>query len=129
MIWAWLTSKLAGPIATGVAFLLALALTYVWVADAARIHIIQGALDQATADLGNSRESVAKLKGGLSECNAGIDRLKDAGAEATAKANAALIEAEKLSGNLRISAADVLKAKPSGDKCLSADALILGHLK
>jgi hypothetical protein len=129
MIWAWLTSKLAGPIAVGAALVLGLTLTYVWVADAARIHVIQTALDQATADLGTSRENISKLQGGLGECNAGIERLKDAGLEATARANAALAEAERISGNLRTSAADVLKAKPSGDLCTSADALILGHLK
>lgn len=121
--------KILAYIGGGAALALALTLTYVWVADAARLSVVQHALDQTTADLGASRENAAKLQGGLGECNAGIDRLKLAGLEATQKANAALAEAEKISGNLRTSAADVLKAKPSGDKCLSADALILGHLK
>ena len=55
MIVGWLTSKLAGPVAIVAALILALGLTYVWVADAARIRIIQSALNQATADLGASR--------------------------------------------------------------------------
>lgn len=120
-----ITSKLAGPIATGLAAILAVTLLVVWLTDKARIADVSHDRDKAVAALAVSQESVSSLKAGVTTCNAAVAQMKTESDAATAKANDAIKQAAALSARYSAHASSVLKATPGSDKCLSARQLII----
>jgi hypothetical protein len=121
--------KILAYIGGAVSAALAVALLVTWLVDHARISDLTTQRDKAQKALSTEQENSSALKGGLATLSANIASWKAEGDKATATANAALAAAQAANNKLLKSAADILKAKPTGDLCKSADTLILGNIQ
>ena len=126
-----LTSKLAGPIAAGVAVLLAIAL----VASSFHSHRQKVQIASLTAernaaqrDLGTCRANTTTLQSALTSQNAAVAAMVKAGDTSTAAANLALAQAHNATLTAEQRAGAILAAKPGPSGCTAALALIKGHL-
>lgn len=131
-----ITSKLAGPIASGVAVLLAIALLAVSVKAAVTEKTLRDNLDQVTdqrdaalRDFGTCRGNTDRLQAAVDRQNSALNALKTESDRKTAEAEKAASAARAASAKAASSAKAILAAKPGADMCASADALILGSLK
>lgn len=123
-----LTSRLVGPIAAGVAVLLALAL----VLNVVQLRGVRGDLKVALADAKAARADFATCKANtraltssLDTQNRAVDALKAESEVRVAASAKATSQARAVAESYRRSAADILKAKPaSADRCEAAKLLI-----
>jgi hypothetical protein len=95
-------------------------------------HLVQGALDardaaRRQADACNA--AGAALNDALVRQNARIEALGKASAAAQARARTALSQARTQNAKAAAAQARILAARPGGDLCQSADALILESVK
>jgi len=135
-ILAWLTSKLAGPILGACSGLLLVALFALWIASQTTEASLRSELKTAQAqaaaaahDLATCQTNQTTLTQSLNTQNASLTALKAQGDAVTASADKAVQAATSASSAARAAAANLLTAKPGGDLCASADALILETLK
>lgn len=136
MIVAWLTSKLAGPIATAAAVVLALLLTVqtVKLAEARKsMDGLASALARAATDLSTCRSNRAGLEASLTAQNAAVEAARQAGEQMRARSAKAVSEAQNATAAAERRAAAIMARKPVGaDACqraLEADDLILGAIR
>jgi len=131
---AWITSRIAGPIAGGLALILAIALTVVMVSKNATIGELREQLattarerDNAKADLVQCRANRITLEDATARQNAAVDAAKVAGdARAAALAKVAdQAKATAAAANARASA--ILNRK--GSTCDDANGLIMGEVR
>ena len=136
MSWiiARLTSKLAGPIASGLCLILALARAWVIVSKNGALDEVRGQIrtvtterDNAKADLNQCRANRLTLEEATQRQNAAVDAAKAAGdARAAALTKAAdQAKATAQAANARVAA--ILNR--AGSTCADADALILENVK
>jgi hypothetical protein len=132
-MWALLTSRLAGPIATGAAALLAIALAVVWISDARTISSLRtekAALDERINDpdtgyvvtLERARANAGQYKRASDSCNTQVQALE---AETARKAAAAQAEIDKgrrdlVAANRRAAQLLVSTRLPGEDECTAA---------
>lgn len=131
---SWITSKLAGPIAGGLALILAITLAVVTISKNGALTEVRGQLatvtterDNAKADLNQCRSNRITLEEAARRQNAAVDAAKvegDARLVALAKV-ADQAKAEVASANAR---AKAILARP-GSTCADADALILENVR
>jgi hypothetical protein len=125
---AFLTSRLAGPIAAALLLLSVLGNAFLglnlWAEKRANGKLTDRIVTLAQ-DLQTSRSNEATTEAALRGQNAAIDQLKSAAEIAAAKAAKAQAEAEREADVYRRRAADLAKAKPaSSDLCAAAVKLI-----
>lgn len=128
----FLTSRLAGPIASGVAVLLLAALAYVWIDSGATIRAlgdqvtaITAQRDAARSDLTQSRANGIALTAALERQNAAVDALRAAGEARTAELTRLAADARRSAASARARADAILARPGTGDACADARALIL----
>ena len=130
VIWKALTSRLAGPIATGVAVLLAILLL------AAKLHI--GSLDRAndrltkanttlTSNLQQCRANTATLQAGIDAQNRAVEAVRAQGATRVAALEQSLSTARISAQTAQQRAAAILARRPGADQCADALAIIRGN--
>lgn len=123
-ILAALTSRLAGPIASGLALLfLALALTQCAgkTVQTHRADRAEAALDTARADLTRCQGNARTLEGSIRAQNAAVDTLRAEGDRRAAEAAKAISEAAKGRASAEARAAKLLSRPPAGiDACARA---------
>jgi biopolymer transport protein ExbB/TolQ len=141
-VWKILTSRLAGPIASGVALALALALVFVWTADHATMLVLKGAKasaertletrtkerDSARSDLSTCKANADQLASGIRAQNEAIALMQKEADRRAAEANKAVAAARGVADSYRQKADAILARKPGEDRCASADRLILESL-
>lgn len=127
-MWALLTSRLAGPIASAVAVALACFLLAVSIQNAGlKSKVAKQAVQigNLQVDLRQCRANEDELEGAIATQNAAI---RQAGADAKKRDDAArkaVRVAEQASREAERRAGRILAARPGEDVCASADALIL----
>ena len=127
-----LTSRLAGPIASGVAVLLAFWLglaQFQLAATRGDLKAARSDLSAAQADLKTCRTNTTALKADIDKHNRAVDALRAEGDAKVAVSAKAASDARSVAESLRRNADRILTAKPGPDLCKSADALILESLR
>lgn len=135
-LWTALTSRLAGPIAAGVAVALTLALGV----QSIRLHDAgvalvktQDQLRQSESNLTTCRNNSTGLELSLKTQTTAVARLEREGAARLAKAESDLAAAQKGRAGAEARAAALLRTPPPGlDSCarmFGADEAVLGSLK
>lgn len=127
MFPAFLTSRLAGPIAAGLLLLSLLGNAFLGVNLWAEKRANGKLTDRIVAlagDLRTSRTNEATTEAALRGQNAVIDQLKTAAELAAAKAAAAQAQAEREAGIYRGRAEALKNARSGPEPCLSASNLI-----
>jgi hypothetical protein len=130
-VWGLLTSRLAGPIASGVSLLLAILLLSTCTAKAANDKVLNHRITELTheidapntgwrARLTICQANEANLQAGIATQNASIAALKQQADAASARATAAVKAAQARSADARRDAAAIMAKRPSGDLCASA---------
>ena len=136
-MFGFLTSRLAGPIASGLALLLAGALAFVWISKGAEVRsltkqndTLQTLLDRSTADLAMCRANRITMEMATKQQNAAVEQAQREG-EARRAALARTAEAAKASAADARARADAILSRPpaSDDACADANALIEESLR
>ncbi len=129
-LWSILTSRLAGPIASGVALLLAILLL------AAKLHI--GSLEHRndgltkanatlTSNLQQCRANTATLQAGIDAQNRAVEAVRAQGATRVAALEQSLVTARISAQTAQQRAAAILARRPGPDQCASALEAIRGN--
>lgn len=135
VLWSILTSRLAGPIAAGVAVLLALMLGVTSIRLSAAQHTASEALqarDRAVASLATCQANTRSLEGAVAAQNAAVEGWREAGDAKVKVATEKLTVAIKGRAAAEARAAALMRPAVGVDACArmeSADAAILRVLK
>lgn len=131
MILSLITSRLAGPIATGGAVLF-LAFGVSQCAGRVSAEKAQARAEKIAAaakrDLGTCQTNTRTLKVSIDRQNAAVDSLKREGDAKVAESAKAARSARAVAESLRKDAGRILASRVGPDACASADALILGEV-
>jgi len=122
ILWSILTSKLAGPIASAAAVVLAFAL---FMAHHDLGHVTKE-LAVASRDLGTARASVENLTAGIDTQNAAVARLQADGVIRSLKAAQAVQQAHAVTVALNKREATIAAMKATPDECADALAALKG---
>ena len=133
VILAWLTSKIAGPVAMAAAVALAIALAVASIKAAVIEHELRGQLATANASLLLSATNLSTCKANFwtehdafMRSQAGVQALQKEGATRTAVANAATAQARIATAALTKREAVIAAIKPTADACTSTFSLLTG---
>lgn len=134
---SWITSKIAGPIAGGLALILAVSLAFTLISTNAAIgelrrdkSALTTSLAEAKADLNQCRANRLTLEGAVQRQNAAVDLAKAEGDKRAAELARVADRARADAAGASAKAAAILaRPAPAGDRCSAADALILENIR
>lgn len=132
MFLSLITSRLAGPIASGVAVLLALLLlgSCVQVAGLkAKVERQAVQIGNLQVDLRQCRSNVVTMTDAVNRQNAAIQAAKAERDRVTREGEKAVQQARGVAESYRQRAERALRARPGADACADADRLILESLR
>lgn len=135
-----ITSRLAGPIASAVVLLLAVALAWVLIGKNATIRALESAINDprtgyavrlqlAQADLVQCRSNRLTLEEATRRQNDAIEAAQRAGEARLAALDRAASAARQSEAAAASQAARILRQQGTGNSCADADALILGEAR
>lgn len=128
MILSLLTSRLAGPVATAVAVI---AILFGVSQCSGRVGAEKAltkatqALTSARADLATCRSNTTGLIASIDAQNRAVDALKRESEAKVAEGRKAVSAARSVAASYRKEADRIMAARPKGDACEAADALVL----
>jgi len=127
----FLFSRLAGPIASGVAVALLISLAVVILSKNGAIRELRGQLvtvtaerDVARRDLAQCRQNVATLEGAVSRQNAAVEAARREGAQRVAELDRVATRAREAARAANARAESILNRRGTGNHCADAEALI-----
>lgn len=137
---AWIMSKVAGPVASALAVLLAVGLLWTWTADHAQLALLKhdnsslrSQIDDPRtgfrARLAASQASYQSLGDASAKQTAAVNAWKQAAADANARAQKASNAADGALKQAEANAARIQATKPGDDVCMSAYDVLQGTIK
>lgn len=90
-VWSVLTSKLAGPIAAGIAAIFLVLFLWTWAEDGFKLHELRSELTAAQMDAGTARTNQAVAQAAVVAANQSTIKLQQEAQARTANATAAIV--------------------------------------
>lgn len=125
-IWAFMTSKIAGPLFAAGALALGVTSGVLYIQKGVLDDEINNPKNGYIVQLGTAKTNIDTLTKGLAQCNQGVQDWKKRADDNNTRANAALAQLAAQAPQITAKIAGILSAKPRAgqSRCDAADELI-----